>query len=238
MILPCAPVNRRFVAHGCAHPQFGFASAGRGAHDERACESPSQNGGKLIPIPSPIDRSGLRAGSLRGAALWRNSAYKGRSCRYHAEMNLELSEIGVGFAGITTQNGGSSTCVNLSSFLHFSAQRPLLAACRPMASAPLRVPPRAQLSRMCWTPTSLRAQPLARLQAPIATTRASAANLSCAPRLTLRSGRVARFLNTAIGGRPSGGVFYSTDRLEITKSGAGAMAAAPDGKGPTCSRKS
>lgn len=79
---------------------------------------------------------------------------------------------------IETRQRAGTSCVNPFLFSAFCPQRHWLVVCPPMANARLPVPPQARLSRMQPTITRSRAQPSARSRAPIATTRAYAANPS------------------------------------------------------------
>lgn len=112
---------------------------------------------------------------------------------------------GGNLSGIETLKRAGNSCVNPFFFSPFCRPPRLRAVCPPMANAPLQVPPQGRSLRMQPTTTRSLARPLARLRAPIATTRACAANPSRLNRAQPRT----RHCNQLSGPRGPGGFFVN-----------------------------
>lgn len=249
MILARKLTHRHVPADVCRSPEFGFASKGLHGHDDQAERRLNRKGLRdaLRSIPSLTPRSGLRAGSPRGlgfAAADRRAhrqafAHRQLSAITSVRIRLASVGVGVGFRSTTTVNGGSISCVNPTFFWPFWPQRLSRPVCKPMASVRLPVRRAVRSWPMRSTPTSSLAPLWARWLAPIATTQAFANKAERAVSLTRAAARASFGLTDTIGASRPGGVFIFTDHNELTDQGRGArMAAATEGKGLTCSRKS
>lgn len=218
----------------------GFAKPAFGAQHEGVVWSHACSAKHLIPTPSLA----LRSGHFAGPRLSLRAVHRQSVAGFGAHVKkCDASPLSKGVKaldswGITTPNGGSLRCVKPRSFLPFSPRRPLLAACRPMASAPLPALPLAPSLPMRPTTTCLRAPQLAVRAARCATTWAFVTKA-----LRRDIGRAARLggadpvCELAIGAPCSGGLFVSSITIaKITKGGA--ERSAPEGRGLTCSRRS
>ena len=250
MILARKLTDRHVPADARRNAEFGFASKGLPAHDEIATHRLNRRGlrGVSRSIPSLTSRSGLRAGSPSAseAGVWADRrahrqgfAHAPASVIKSARIRLASAGVGVGFYATTTLTGGSNSCVNPTSFSPLLPRRPSRAAWKPTASVRLPVRRAVRSWPMRSMQTSLPGPLSARSRAPIATTLASASKRPSSHDLIRDARRGGNSLTSTIGASCPGGVFIFTDHNELTDQGRGArMAAATEGKGLTCSRKS
>lgn len=129
---------------------------------------------------------------------------------------------------ITTLNGGSLSCGKPLFFWPFLRFRPLPVACKPMVSAPWPVRRPVRLLPMRPIRIWLPAQPLAGLQAPIATISTFRAARRATERRSPRAFGRELNCNRAIGGHPPVALALRILKSAITKGGAGGLA--PEGR--------
>ncbi len=196
-----------------------------------------------IPTPSLDWRPGLFAGPCLCPAAARSAA--DRQGFAHARPNTGFCNgLAWWFArstlesgAITTPDGGSISCVKPRSFLPFWPLRPWPAVCRPMANAPLPVPPPVRSSRMRPIAALSPALQSAALPAPSATISTCPAACRATDPRRIRQGRAEGrraltrgpgFSNAIGAAAPVAFVFAQQMTSDIKKAGGGTLA--PEGR--------
>lgn len=217
MISPLRLAFRQLAAERRPGARIGFAIAVRAAQHGRAIPGLLAPASHPIPTPSLDWRSGPATGPLLPYRSAHRQGFAGLAPlrRISPRGPLSRPRAALDSGAITTPDGGSLSCANPRFFSLFSPLRPLPAAWRPMASAPLPVLRPVRSSPMRPTTTSWPALRSARPAVRCATTSACAAAATAATEpgtaflLSAQPARRDRNHLLAVGVAGPGGIFTS-----------------------------